>query len=317
MPLRAEPVDLAGLVVGQLAEVADVAVRGDHEVPRRVGEAVQQGERMVSAVDDECVIAFLGHAEHAALLLVRALDVFQPPRGPELLHHRALLPDVDSRTGTAYKPESSSRPIERNAMSPRGLVPAVFALALAFVVPAYAHTSDFDTVPDAAGDGDPDITRVVTGSNSAGSITFVVGIGNRTQLAATELVQILIDSDNNVGTGQQPNGAEYELEMSAQDVHLLRWNGSTFERVTTQTAYGYIYNGFRLMVNKSELGGVPNGAFRYWVHTTSGAASDDSTATRMRCRGRRSSCGSASSRPSRRSRSASSTAPRCASSGAT
>ncbi len=164
-------------------------------------------------------------------------------------------------------------------MSPRGLVPAVFALALAFVVPAYAHTSDFDTVPDAAGDGDPDITRVVTGSNSAGSITFVVGIGNRTQLAATELVQILIDSDNNVGTGQQPNGAEYELEMSAQDVHLLRWNGSTFERVTSQTAYGYIYNGFRLMVNKSELGGVPNGAFRYWVHTTSGAASDDSNAS--------------------------------------
>ncbi len=162
-------------------------------------------------------------------------------------------------------------------MSPRGLVPAFAALALVLAVPAYAHTYEFDTVPDAAGDGDPDITRVITGSNSTGAITFVVGIGNRTELAATELVQVLIDADNNPATGQPPNGVEYELEMDAQDVKLMHWSGSSFDRVASQTAYGYIYNGFRMSVNKSEVGGVPNGSFRYWVHTASGTKSDDST----------------------------------------
>ena len=136
-------------------------------------------------------------------------------------------------------------------MSPRGLVPAFAALALVLAVPAYAHTYEFDTVPDAAGDGDPDITRVVAGSNSTGAITFVVGIGNRTELAATELVQVLIDADNNPATGQPPNGVEYELEMDAQDVKLMHWSGSSFDRVASQTAYGYIYNGFRMSVNKS------------------------------------------------------------------
>jgi hypothetical protein len=164
-------------------------------------------------------------------------------------------------------------------MPPRGLVLALSALALAFAEPAAAHTYEFDTVPDAAGDGDPDITRVITGSNSTGAINFVVGIGNRTQLAATELVQVLVDSDNNPATGLQPNGADFELEMNTQEVRLLRWNGTAFDRVASQTTYGYIWNGFRFSVNKSELGGVPNGAFRYWVHTTSGAAFDDSTAS--------------------------------------
>ena len=159
----------------------------------------------------------------------------------------------------------------------RGLALAVAALAVVLVAPAWAHTYEFDTVPDAAGDGDPDITRVVTGSNSTGAITFVVGLGNRTQLAASEFVQILIDSDSNPATGQAPNGAEYTFQMDSQEVRLLRWNGSTFERVAAPTIYGYIYNGFRLSVNKSDLGGVPAGSFRYWVHTGSGAKSDDST----------------------------------------
>jgi hypothetical protein len=152
-------------------------------------------------------------------------------------------------------------------------------LALAFAAPASAHTYEFDTVPDATGDGDPDITRVVTGSNSTGAINFVVGIGNRTELKTAELVQVLIDADNNAATGQPPTGADYELEMSAQDVRLLHWSGSAFDRVASQTTYGYVWNGFRFSVNKSELGGVPNGAIRYWVHTTAGASSDDSVAS--------------------------------------
>jgi hypothetical protein len=158
----------------------------------------------------------------------------------------------------------------------RGLAAAIVVSALVLAAPASAHTYEFDTVPDAAGDGDPDITRVVTGSNSTGAITFVVGLGNRTQLRAAELVQILIDSDNSAATGQPPNGAEHMLQMDAQEVRLLRWNGSAFERVAAPTIYGYIYRGFRLAVNKSDLGGVPAGSFRYWVHTSSGATSDDS-----------------------------------------
>ena len=48
-------------------------------------------------------------------------------------------------------------------------------------------------------------------------------------------MQILVDSDNNPATGQPPNGADYELEMDSQDIRLLHWSGTAFDRVAAQT----------------------------------------------------------------------------------
>ncbi len=81
--------DLERLVVVELAEVADVPERGHQQVTRRIRKLVQEHERSLAAVDNEpfLVGAFRGKAEEAALVLVRLLDVFEPPRSPELLRH--------------------------------------------------------------------------------------------------------------------------------------------------------------------------------------------------------------------------------------
>jgi hypothetical protein len=63
--------------------------------------------------------------------------------------------------------------------------------------------------------------------------------------------------------------------VKSGEVGLFRWDGSTFQPVQSQTVYGYVYKGFRLSVNKSEIGGAPSGAINYWVETISGAKGDD------------------------------------------
>ena len=91
-----EAVDLERLVVGELAERADVAARRDHEVPGRVRELVQERDRSIARVHPERLVVRQGarglDAEDAALLLVGLRDVLEPPRRPQRLRHGAFLP---------------------------------------------------------------------------------------------------------------------------------------------------------------------------------------------------------------------------------
>lgn len=164
-------------------------------------------------------------------------------------------------------------------MPPRGLFGVALLVAVLVATPATAMSfsaAEFDSLPDATGDGDPDISRVVASSNSSGAITFVVALANRTELADGEYVQVWLDSDAQPQTGEQPNGVDYVLQMDRSNVDLFRWNnGSTFEGVDSQTVYGYVFNGFRMSVNRSEIGGAPSGAVNYWVETISGEKGDD------------------------------------------
>jgi hypothetical protein len=84
-------VDLEHLVVHELAVLAEVTERRDHEMPRRVGEPIQEREGPLTAANHELllVVTFLREAEDAPRLLVRGLDVFEAPRGPERLRHAA------------------------------------------------------------------------------------------------------------------------------------------------------------------------------------------------------------------------------------
>jgi hypothetical protein len=84
-----EPVDFQRLVVRQLAELAHVPVGGRHQVSRGIRKPVQQDECELATVHDELLFVGAGRrfAEHAPELLVRLLDVFEPPRRPELLGH--------------------------------------------------------------------------------------------------------------------------------------------------------------------------------------------------------------------------------------
>ena len=101
-----EAVDLECLLVGELAELADVTARRDHEVPRRVRVLVQEGERGIAEDDEE---RLLGRdrarglvAEDAPGVLARLLDVLETPRCPQGLRH-----GVVSTTACTFVPPSS------------------------------------------------------------------------------------------------------------------------------------------------------------------------------------------------------------------
>jgi hypothetical protein len=159
-------------------------------------------------------------------------------------------------------------------LSIRGLS-IVFVAALAVAAPVGARlTADRASLPDAVGDGDPDITNVTAASNGSGGLTFVVDIANRTDLAENEFVQVFIDADHSEATGTQPNGVDYVLQLDQRDVVLFRWDGTTFAPVPNSSAYGYIFKGFRLGVRLSDLGS-PTGSISYWAETVSGENGDD------------------------------------------
>jgi RTX calcium-binding nonapeptide repeat (4 copies) len=90
-PEARKPVDLQRLNFSELRELADVAVRRDHEVPRGIGELVEDHERFTPPVDDEAalIVAFCRAAEDAAVLLVGLLDVLEAPRRPQRFGHGA------------------------------------------------------------------------------------------------------------------------------------------------------------------------------------------------------------------------------------
>ena len=74
---------------GQLAELALVPDGRDHQVPGRVRVLVHEHERVLAAVHDEpLLVAGRGRAAQKTQpsLLVRRLDVLEPPGRPELPH---------------------------------------------------------------------------------------------------------------------------------------------------------------------------------------------------------------------------------------
>ena len=89
-PLQRETMNLECGLVAEVAELAEMLVRSDEEMPRRVRELVQEDERALAAADDERVLDFAGcfGAEEAPRLLVGMGDVFETPGRPQLLRHR-------------------------------------------------------------------------------------------------------------------------------------------------------------------------------------------------------------------------------------
>ncbi len=100
-----------------------VPIRRDEQMARRVRELVQQHERALAAVDDEVldVVALGGAAEDAAVLLVRRLDVFEPPRRPQALHRpRLRVPAQRDREQQRSTAPRSQAPSPRRADRSRG-----------------------------------------------------------------------------------------------------------------------------------------------------------------------------------------------------
>ncbi len=89
--LIGEAVNLQGLFVGELRELSEMTHGSNEQMSGRIGELVQEDERVPSSVHDEAlvVVALVGEAEDAALLLVGAADVLEPPRSPERMGHES------------------------------------------------------------------------------------------------------------------------------------------------------------------------------------------------------------------------------------
>src|SRR5207253_2973876 len=70
--------------------VGDMRTRHHHQVPVVVGEAVEDGEGVRRAAENQVlpVLRLFGQvAEDASLLRPTLLDQLHPPRRPELIHH--------------------------------------------------------------------------------------------------------------------------------------------------------------------------------------------------------------------------------------
>lgn len=158
-------------------------------------------------------------------------------------------------------------------MTRRGLTLLCALAALLVAAPAGSRSLDHVTIPDPAGDGTPDITQVKVGSNTT-AVTFVVDLVGKSTLEANEAVLVFIDSDLNQATGRQPNGVDYALQLAREGADVFRWSGTEFTNAQSQTVYGYVYKGFRVAVDRSDLG-LTTGTLRFWVEALSGDQGDD------------------------------------------
>src|SRR5215210_9254781 len=107
-----------------------------------------------------------------------------------------------------------------------GSLVVISVLGLLVAAPAGGRLLDVGGLPDAAGDGTPDITRVRVGSNAT-AVTFIVDLANQTTLTGDQGIFIFIDSDLNPETGGIA-GFEFVLGIVADGAGLLRWDGAAF-----------------------------------------------------------------------------------------
>jgi hypothetical protein len=101
--------------------------------------------------------------------------------------------------------------------------------AVAALVLAGAAAAD-QTFNDSTGEtsGSADISSVaVVNDPAGGTITFTVAT-NMTTLETNSEIDILVDSDNNAGTGGLGAGIDYLLSLDPGGYFLGKWNGSTF-----------------------------------------------------------------------------------------
>ena len=154
----------------------------------------------------------------------------------------------------------------------RGLM-VIVALALLVAAPAGGRVLDVGELPDAAGDGSPDITRIRVGSNAT-AVTFIVDLANQTTLTGDQGVLVLIDSDLNPATGVE-GGFDFVLGLVSDGAGLLRWDGTQLVPSESATVYGYHHNGFRLAANRTDLG-LTTGTLRFIVITLPTATVDTS-----------------------------------------
>src|SRR2546425_1284673 len=70
----------------------------------------------------------------------------------------------------------------------------------------------------------PDITTITVSNDNTGLITFQINIANQASLSGETIIDVSIDADNNVKTGDPDPfnpGADYGIELFQNQVNLF------------------------------------------------------------------------------------------------
>ena len=125
--------------------------------------------------------------------------------------------------------------------------------------------------------GTPDITAVMVGDEAgdevgddgAGLLTFRLGIPNFEKLAEGVTVNIALDVDQNLATGQQDkeelgDGIEYLIVVDGDSptAELTRWDGAAWERLDSPVKLGWSF-GPTVTLYLRDIGNPQ--AFNFWV----------------------------------------------------
>ena len=125
----------------------------------------------------------------------------------------------------------------------------------------------------------PDTQSVVVSNNDAGLLTFQVNIPNRPAFTPDMIIDILLDTDANPGTGDpQSLGADYAIELFQGAVNLFHWDGTTFTRTgvpQTSLIFSYANGALTIKISAVELGSTKR--FNFGVIATSGVVFDPNT----------------------------------------
>jgi hypothetical protein len=157
----------------------------------------------------------------------------------------------------------------------RLIVLAVVAAAAAVVVSgAGAISSPPTNFTDATGDSGsaPDIATVAVTNDDHGLYTFTIGFA--TPYANADTIAIVIDSDNNQGTGDpQALGADYVFvdDYASHSFDLASWQSSDFGEASHATANVVVSSDGKtvtMSINKSDLGGTSG--FNFYLVASDG-----------------------------------------------
>jgi hypothetical protein len=133
--------------------------------------------------------------------------------------------------------------------------------AAAMAAPQHANqsrvvTANSQTYTDPTGDSGnaPDVTSVTASNDNAGQVTFAIGIGNRTSLAATDILAVRMDTDQNSADGL--NGADYQIAALSSQALLFSATGGTLNTFTPAHTFSASFaNGVEtISVNAADIG---------------------------------------------------------------
>jgi hypothetical protein len=150
-------------------------------------------------------------------------------------------------------------------------------VCLLLLVPL-AGASNSSPYTDAAADAPaaaPDLTAVQVSNDDAGNVTFGISIPNRTALAETDLVALLIDADGKIGTGCARGvfGAEYALDVLAGRYVFGRCLRGSWDFTRRRSSFGgsFADSTLTLKANRRDLGRACRFAFRIGAAAATGA----------------------------------------------